>query len=194
MRRFLASRLLLWLVLALPGLWIGWRWAMMPHRYGFGHAVADSGNWAAWYLLGTLAIAPLGLAMGAGAFTIWLARRRRDFGVASFVYAAGHTAIYVADKPALARVIEEAGEAGLLTGWLALALFLPLAATSNDVAVRRMRGSWKRLHRLVHPAALLVFAHWALTAFDPITAYWHIAILAAIEAAGIALQRRQRVT
>lgn len=194
MRRFAASRPLLWLVLALPGLWIGWRWAAVPERYGFGHAIAGSGDWAAWLLLATLAVAPLRLAMGAGAFTNGLTRRRRDLGVASFVYAAAHTAIYLVDKSSLAAVLEEAGRFELLTGWLALALFLPLAATSNDAAVRRLKRSWKRLHRLVHPAAVLVFAHWALTAYDPATAFLHIAILAGLEAARIVLRRRQSVT
>jgi sulfoxide reductase heme-binding subunit YedZ len=52
-----------------------------------------------------------------------------------------------------------------------------------------MKGGWKRLHMLVHPAAVLVFVHWALTAFDPITAYIHIGILAAIEIARFALKR-----
>ena len=71
---------------------------------------------------------------------------------------------------------------------------MPLAATSSDAAVRALKRSWKRLHRLVYPAAVLAFAHWALTAFDPGTAYLHIAALAAIELVRIALQARQRVT
>ncbi|ANY19673.1 Sulfoxide reductase heme-binding subunit YedZ [Tsuneonella dongtanensis] len=187
-----SARPLLWLILALPGLWIGWRWTMTPDAYGFGHAVKDSGDWAAWLLLGTLAVTPLRLAIGTNPFTRWLLLRRRDLGVASFAYAAGHTVIYLADKASLAKVVEEAGGADLLTGWLALALFVPLAVTSNDVSVRRLKRAWKRLHRLVYPAAVLVFVHWALTAFDPFVAYAHIAILAAIEGARIALQYRQR--
>jgi hypothetical protein len=42
-------------------------------------------------------------------------------------------------------------------------------------------GAGKILHRLVHLAAVLVFAHWALTAFDPFLAYCHIAALALLE-------------
>ena len=73
-------------------------------------------------------------------------------------------------------------------------LFVPLAATSSDVAARALKRSWKRLHRLVYPAAILTFVHWALAAYDPTTAYLHIGILAVIEIVRIALQRRQRVT
>jgi methionine sulfoxide reductase heme-binding subunit len=190
----LALRCLLWLILALPGMWIGWRWWATPEHYGFGHAVKDSGDWAAWLLLAALAVTPLRLIAGTRPFTRWLLLRRRDLGVASFTYAAWHTAVYLADKASLATVLEQARGADLLTGWLALALFAPLAATSNDVSVRALRRAWKRLHRLVYPAAVLTFLHWALTAYDPTTAYIHIAILAAIEAARIALQWRQRVT
>ena len=184
------GRLLLWLVLALPALWFGWQWIATPESYGFGHAIKDSGDWAAWLLLLTLAVTPLRLAFRGARWTRWLMKRRRDLGVASFAYAAIHTAIYLLDKASLAVVFEQAAGWDLLTGWLALAIFVPLAITSNDRSMRAMKRGWKRLHRLVHPAAVLVFAHWALTAFDPVTAYIHIGILAAIEIAGWALKRR----
>ena len=184
------GRLLLWLALALPALWIGWQWIATPESYGFGHAIKDSGDWAAWLLLLTLAVTPLRLAFRRARWTLWLMKRRRDLGVSSFAYAAIHTAIYLVDKASLAVILEQAAGADLLTGWLALAIFLPLAITSNDRSMRAMKRGWKRLHRLVHPAAVLVFVHWALTAFDPVTAYIHIGILAAIEIAGWTLKRR----
>lgn len=194
MKTIPASRALLWLVLALPGLWILWRWAATPEAYGFGHAIGDSGDWAGWLLMLTLAVTPLRLLFRGRKWTNWLMRRRRDIAVASFSYAAGHTVIYLADKASLEIVLAELGLPELLTGWLALALFVPLAATSNNVSVRALKRSWKRLHRLVYPAAILTFLHWVLTAYDPTTAYIHAGILAAIEIVRIALQRRQRVT
>lgn len=194
MKTIPASRALLWLVLALPAVWILWAWTMTPDAYGFGHAIGDSGDWAAWLLLLTLAVTPLRLLFKGRKWTNWLMRRRRDLGVASFVYAAGHTAIYLFDKASLDIVLAELGLPEFLSGWLALALFVPLAATSNNTSVRALGRSWKRLHRLVYPAAVLTFVHWALTAYDPTTAYIHIGILAAIEIVRVALQRRQRVT
>jgi sulfoxide reductase heme-binding subunit YedZ len=188
--RMTRGRLLLWLALALPALWFGWQWIATPESYGFGHAIKDSGDWAAWLLLLTLAVTPLRLAFRRARWTLWLMKRRRDFGVASFAYAAIHTAIYLVDKASLTVILDQATGWDLLTGWLALAIFLPLAITSNDRSMRAMKRGWKRLHRLVHPAAVLVFAHWALTAFDPVTAYIHIGILAAIEIAGWTLKRR----
>lgn len=194
MRTVRDSRPLLWLVLALPGLWILGQWAFTPQDYGYGHAIGDSGKWAAWLLMATLAVTSLRLAFRRQAWTLWLMRRRRDLGVASFAYAAGHTAIYLWRKGALDIVLAELATDYILVGWLAFALFLPLAITSNDVSVRRLKRSWKRLHRLVYPAAILTFLHWVWSAFDPTTAWIHVGILAAIEIVRLALQRRQRVT
>lgn len=188
------SRPLLWLALALPGVWIAWRWMATPDRYGFGHAIGDTGDWAAWLLLLALAVTPLRLMVGRRAFTTWLLRRRRDIGVASFAYAAGHTTIYLVDRASLAVIFQQAGDAEMLAGWLAFLLFMPLAATSSDVAVRALKRSWKRLHRLVYPAAILTVVHWVLAAFDPLTAYLYLAGLVLLELVRIVLQMRQRVT
>lgn len=194
MKSIPASRSVLWLVLALPGLWILYRWAATPDAYGYGHAIGDSGDWAAWLLMGTLAVTPVRLLFRRRSWSGWLVQRRRDFGVASFAYAAGHTVIYLADKASLGPVLADLGSPDMLVGWLALALFVPLAATSSDMAVRALGRSWKRLHRLVYPAAVLTFLHWVLASFGPTTAYIHIGILAAIELVRIVLQNRQRVT
>jgi len=190
MKAIVNSRPLLWLVLALPAAWILGSWAFTPDAYGYGHAIGDSGDWAAWLLMLTLAVTPIRLLFRQKRWAQWLMRRRRDLGVASFAYAAGHTVVYLVNKGALAPVLEEASAPDLLAGWVAFALFLPLAITSNDASLRALKRSWKRLHRLVYPAAVLMFVHWALTAFDPTTAYIHIGVLAAIEIVRVWLQRR----
>ena len=189
-----SARRILWIVLALPGAWILGRWAFTPDAYGYGHAIGDSGDWAAWLLMVTLAVTPIRLLFRKQAFAIWLMRWRRDLGLASFAYAAGHTIVYLWNKWGAGVILRDLGMAEYFTGWLALALFVPLAITSNDKSVRLLKRSWKKLHRLVYPAAVLMFLHWALTAFDPTTAYIHIGIMAAIEIVRVALQWRQRVT
>jgi sulfoxide reductase heme-binding subunit YedZ len=194
MKANLASRPLLWTVLALPSLWIVSRWAATPDVYGYGHAIGDSGDWAAWLLMLTLAITPICLLFRRHSWSTWLRQRRRDLGVASFAYAAGHTIIYLTNEASGKAMLEDLGRPDVLIGWLALALFIPLAATSNDFATRALKRSWKRLHRLVYPAAVLTFLHWVLAAYDPTTAYIHVGVLAAIELLRIWLQIRQRVT
>lgn len=194
MKPNLAARSLLWLILALPGLWVLIRWVATPNTYGFGHAIGESGDWAAWLLMLTLAVTPIRLLFRRRKWTTWLLHRRRDLGVASFAYAVGHTVIYLVNKASLDAVLGDVGLPDILVGWLALLFFIPLAATSSDVAARALGRAWKRLHRLVYPAAVLTFLHWVLAAFDPTTAYIHIGIMAAIELVRIALQVRQRVT
>ena len=184
-----AKRLLLWLALSLPGWWLVGRWALTPDAYGYGHAIADSGQWAAWLLMVTLAVTPIRLAFRRSALAKWLVRYRRDLGVASFAYASLHTLVYLDKKATLANVLEELPQDFIWSGWLALALFVPLAVTSNDVSMRWLKKSWKALHRLVYPAAILTFLHWIWSAFDPTTAWIHAGVLAAIEIARLWLQR-----
>ena len=194
MKTMAASRSLLWLVLTLPGLWIVYRWTATPTAYGYGHAIGDSGDWAAWLMMLTLTVTPIRLLFRRRRWSTWLMQRRRDFGLASFAYSVGHTGIYLADRASLNDVLSSLSLPDLLAGWIALALFTALAATSNDRAVRALGRSWKRLHRLVYPAAILTFLHWVLASFDPTTAFVHITILFAIELVRVGLQARQRVT
>ena len=70
---------------------------------------------------------------------------------------------------------------GILAGWLAFAIFIPLAITSNEWSVRRLRRWWKRIHRWIYAAALLVFAHWLLVAFDVVPGLIHLLVLGALE-------------
>lgn len=186
------SRLALWALLAVPSGILSVSYASGLMSYG--EVVSETGEWATRLLIVTLTITPIRLIFKRGQWLVWLVRRRRDFGVATFCYAAEHLAIYVFRKASVPLMIEEGAEPWLLAGWIAMIVFLALAVTSNDASVRLMRKNWKRLHRFVYPAAALVFLHWILSAFDPTTAYVHLAILLAVETARISLQIRQRVT
>jgi sulfoxide reductase heme-binding subunit YedZ len=57
-------------------------------------------------------------------------------------------------------ILAEFWALGIWTGWAAMLLLVPLAATSNDASVRLMKTGWKRLQRLVYPTAVLVLIHW----------------------------------
>ena len=129
-----------------------------------------------------MAVTPLQLMFPGRGWVRWLLQRRRYLGVAAFGYAAFHTAVYLARTGVFGDILADAAEPGLLTGWLALAIFVPLAITSNNASVRRLRRLWKRLHRWVYAAAALTFAHWVLTAFDPVPGLIHLLVLAALEA------------
>lgn len=169
-----------WLLLASPALVILWRYSSDTLSYG--QVIHQSGNWSVALLALALAVTPLRRLFGNRAWTTWLQRLRRSIGVASFGYAALHTAAYLERKWGYGYIVDEAKDPGLLTGWIALVIFVALAATSNNLSVRRLRANWQRLHRLVYPAAALAFAHWILTAVEPMLAWCCLALLSAIVA------------
>lgn len=160
------TRYVLWVLLSLPA-------AFQSYRYWdgelfYGEFLHWSGVFASQLLLVTLAIGPLRLLFPRVKLSRWLLVRRRYFGVATFAYAAIHTMAYlVRNRDRTQTVFDEALGPEIGTGWIALAIFAALAATSNDRSVRRLGKRWKLLHKTVYVGALLVFLHWILTAFDP---------------------------
>lgn len=188
MKRILDSKPALWALLAVPA-------AIILYRYGvdamsYGEVVHATGEWSARLLIATLAVTPMRLAFPKARWPAWLVRSRRALGVATFAYALLHTLVYLVRKSDLARIVEEGLEPGLLTGWIALLVFLVLAATSNDASVRWLGRAWKRLHRLVYVGAALTFAHWLLVAFDMTRGLIYLAILVALEVFRIVRTRR----
>ena len=188
LRRLIDSPYLLWLLLALPGAVIIGRYATGATFYG--EVVLATGELSAQLLIATMAVTPLTLMFPGRPWVRWLLRRRRYLGVAAFGYAALHTAVYLLRKGTFGLILAEGAEPGLLTGWIALAIFIPLAITSNDASVKRLRRLWKRLHRWIYAAALLTFAHWVITAYDPFAGLLHLAVLAALE--GFRLWKKNR--
>lgn len=178
--RLLASPFVLWTLLAVPGVV-----AMLGYWRGqlfYGEVIHLTGEWSIRLLIVALAATPLVLLLPGRAVPRWLLSNRRYFGVASFAYAALHTAVYIEREEEWATVLADAVSPGYLTAWIATAIFLALAVTSNDASVRWLRRSWKALHRLVYLGAALSFAHWLLVAFNPVPAVLHLALLAALEA------------
>ena len=163
-KQTLNSRYFLWILLALPFVWL-----VSAYRAGdlfYGEVIHVSGEFSARLLILTLAITPLRLMFANAHWPVWLLHRRRYLGVASFFYALLHTIVYLQKKASLALIWQEGLSFNMWSGWLAFCIFLALAMTSNDVSVRRLKRTWKKLHRWVYLAALLGFTHWIFIAFD----------------------------
>lgn len=84
-------------------------------------------------------------------------------GVAAFLYGAAHLVLWATAQPA--AIAGSFTRADLLAGWIALAILLPLALTSNDLAVRRLGRRWKPLQRSAYAAGALAAVHWLLVEF-----------------------------
>ncbi len=179
LRHLVNSRYLVWMLLALPGFVTVLRYFNGDTYYG--EIVHFTGELSARLLIVTMAVTPLRLMFPGRGWVAWLMQRRRYFGVATFGYAALHTGVYVSRTGVLADLLADAAQPGILTGWVAIAIYLLLALTSNERSVKLLRQVWKRLHRWVYAAAMLTFAHWLLVAFDIVPGLIHLFVLAALE-------------
>ncbi len=175
----LNSKYFLWLILAIPLAWLGNAW--LTDKIVYGELIHATGDLSGRLLILTMAITPFRMMFPNAQWPTWLLHRRRFFGVAAFGYALVHTIIYVDRKQSLALILKEGAEFSMWTGWAGLAIFTALAITSNDASVRRLRRAWKKLHRWVYPAAILVFAHWIFVAFSYIPGLIHLLVLVFLE-------------
>lgn len=178
-RQLIQKRYFLWVLLGLPFLYTTINY--IQGNLFYGEVIHLSGELSARLLIIALLATPLQLMFPAKVFPRWLIRNRRYIGVACFAYAALHTVIYLDNSQSWPGVVEEARLADFWTGWVSMVVLLLLALTSNDRSVRWLKRSWKRLHRLVYPAAILLFAHWILVAFNRGPAVAHLALLAVFE-------------
>ena len=187
----LNSKYLLWAVLALP--FFGLINSFRAGDLFYGEILHASGELSARLLLLSLAITPLRLFFPEANWPNWLLHRRRYFGVAAFMYAALHTVVYLDRKMGSGLLLQEAAEFSMWTGWLALAILVPLAVTSNDASVRWLRRRWKKLHRWIYLAALLTFTHWIFVAFSFVPGLIHFLVLLVLEAYRIWKRRRLKL-
>lgn len=179
-----------WAALCAPASYIIFRY--IADTISYGQVIHETGDWSVGLLFVALAVTPLGRVAPKSDWLAFFRFHRRAIGVASFSYAALHTIVYLERKWGADLIVMESLKPDLATGWLALAIFLVLAITSNNRSVRRLGKSWKTLHRSVYVSAALVFAHWILTAFEPQLAYTVLVALCVVEALRWIPKRRKQ--
>ena len=140
-----------------------------------------TGEFSARFMIIAMILTPLRMLFPKSGVVLWLMRRRRYFGVAAFGYAALHTLYYLIDLGSLSAVVADITKFGIWTGWVAFVIFVPLALTSNDASVRRLRRSWKSLQRFVYPAAVATLLHWIFVHDNFGPALVHFVPLAGLE-------------
>lgn len=148
---------------ASPAAWIAFRAA----TGGLGanpieRILNDTGWWTLALLVASLVPTPVRILTGWGGAVRW----RRMVGLFAFAYAVLHFATYAVldqtlDLPAIVEDIVK--RPFIAVGFAALVLLVPLAATSNDRAVRQMGFvRWQRWHRLVYVSSVLGVIHFVL--------------------------------
>lgn len=126
----------------------------------------STGTWTLVFLLITLSNTPLRKLTG------WnvLIKLRRELGLFAFFYVCLHftTYIWLDQSFDLAHVLKDIYKRPFITvGFAAFLLLIPLALTSTDAMMRRLKRNWIRLHYAIYPIALLgVLHYWWLVKRD----------------------------
>ena len=201
LEKLLRSKVVVWLLLILPGLWPLWPIFVSqnasvladPLKYILHHL-----GFVACVLLATvLAFTPLRVLFPKWGIALALNRHRRLVGVSAFVYAALHFTTHLiyeggTDVSALPKILATAIHKPFqLVGLITLAILLVLALTSFNAAIRWLGGKvWKNIHRLAYVAAALAAYHQAAARkLFPVQVLWIFVPLAVLEMLRVVKQR-----
>ena len=183
LRRLIDSHVSFWVLLLLPALIILGQFFF--HQHSWGLLIDQSGEWAVRMLILTLAVSPARLVMKqlrmGPHWPAWLLKRRRDLGLATFLYASLHLGSYLVRQSNIHVVLFDLQYIEYATGWIAFATLLALALTSNDASVHRLGTWWKPLQRLVYLSMVAAFVHWYLIRLDHRGLWLHLLPLAVLE-------------
>lgn len=139
-----------------------------------------TGLWALRLLLLTLAITPLRQLTGQSV----LLRFRRMLGLYAFFYATVHLAAYLGLdlRGYWTQIFEEIVKRPYITvGFLAWLLLVPLAITSTQGWMRRLKRNWGKLHKAIYAIGVLAVLHfWWLVKSDIREPLLYAAILAVL--------------
>ena len=121
----------------------------------------EYGEMALQLLIFGLAITPLRRHLGLN-----LMKFRRAIGVLTFGYVSFHLLVWlVLDVQVPGQIWADILKRPYITvGMAGFLLLLPLALTSNNWSVRHLGPVWRKLHRLVYPAAILGGLHYVMLA------------------------------
>lgn len=201
LEKLLRSKVVIWILLVLPGLWPIWPiWIRPDSSVGadpLKYILHHLGFTACILLATVLAFTPLRVLWPRWGVAQALNRHRRLVGVAAFAYALLHLTAHVIyetglDWSQLGHVFQVAATKPFqLVGLIAFAILLALAVTSPNAAIKALGGKrWKMLHRLAYVAAALAAYHQAAARkLFPMQVVWIFGPLLALEIARVIRER-----
>lgn len=158
-----------------PALWLGGEWLSSSLGINpLNRLLHFTGRWALILLTVTLAVTParrLSVFISQTAHARygkrvsdwnWLIRLRRQLGLFTFFYACLHLMVYVSFDagPDIRSILDDAVQRPfIVVGLVAFTLLVPLAATSNQPAMKLLGGAWRKLHTLTYLIAILALTH-----------------------------------
>lgn len=177
-QKMLAIKSLIWVLALLPLarlFWLGFNDGLTANPVEF--VERSTGTWALVFLLITLSMTPIRLLTG----IVWQVQLRRMLGLWMFFYACLHITTYVwLDYSFLwDEIVNDIIEHPyVIVGFSAFLLTIPLAVTSNNTMMRRLKSNWKKLHQLIYLIAILGVLHfWWLVKKDVTEPFYYASVL-----------------
>lgn len=171
-------KVVIWVLALLPLarlFWLGFNDGLTANPVEF--VERSTGTWGLVFLLITLSMTPIRLLTG----SVWQVQLRRMLGLWMFFYACLHITTYVwLDYSFLWSeiVLDIIEHPYVIVGFSAFVLTIPLAATSNNAMMRRLKSNWKKLHQLVYVIAILGVLHfWWLVKKDVTEPFYFASVL-----------------
>lgn len=127
-----------------------------------------------------------------------LIKFRRAIGVTAFFFVLAHFLVFaILDVQSVSRVWTEVVKRPYVTvGMLSFLMLIPLAMTSNNLSVRKLgAASWRKLHKLTYPAAILGAVHylWLVKGFQLEPIIYLLVILGLVATRYVSLERKRQV-
>jgi sulfoxide reductase heme-binding subunit YedZ len=149
----------------LPLIWLAWDFWQADITLlinPFQEVTFRTGKAAIVLLMLTLACTPVNTVFGFNQ----VLTLRKPLGNYAFMYGVLHFLIFIVDNGIVSNslnvmaIYEATFEKRFaLVGFAVVMIMLPLALTSNQWAMKKLRKNWKRLHRLVYLAGILAVIH-----------------------------------
>ena len=126
-----------------------------------------------------------------------LIKFRRAIGVTAFFFVLAHFLVFaILDVQSISRVWEETVKRPYVTvGMLSFLMLIPLAATSNNMSVRKMgAAAWRQMHKLTYPAAILGAIHylWLVKGFQLEPIIYLLVIVGLVATRYVSLDRQKQ--
>jgi len=176
--RIIVVKSIIWLLALIPVVrlfWLGFTNDLGANPVEF--IEHSTGTWALVFLLVSLSMTPIRLLTG----QVWQIQVRRLLGLWMFFYACLHITTYVwLDFNFLfdEMVKDVLEHPRILVGFAAFVLTIPLAVTSNNYMMRKLKTKWKTLHKTVYLIAILAVVHFLLLVKKDLTEpFYYTAVL-----------------
>lgn len=176
--RIIVVKSIIWLLALIPVVrlfWLGFTNDLGANPVEF--IEHSTGTWALVFLLVCLTMTPIRLLTG----QVWQIQVRRLLGLWMFFYACLHIITYVwLDFNFLfdEMVKDVLEHPRILVGFAAFVLTIPLAITSNNVMMKKLKSKWKTLHKTVYFIAILAIVHFLLLVKKDLTEpFYYTAVL-----------------